>query len=517
MSSNAIISNGIGDTALYFNSAANVDAPFKIDAQSGQYPAVGNIAVNRKLASMWQGIYLGEKIFADGLGITSMNAEEEGAVAVRVPLLLPAPRTGRTLSMNFGGFTKPGTPGNDSPFNNRLPHGMQTDAIDVTFRQVYDEAAQVSKSQMRMIGANLDLLGQYTSGIPKTVAMLTDADVLGTQVGAALKLYKDKPSANNIIFYDPSATTEGYLQGILNSLVSALSNIRAGYKEGVVQYPQDKSVIIMKYSLWNKFLTIKNGALVNSDISTKILINGNFTEDGKKLLGGAIKGQYNGVYIKVVPDEYWYMAAAFCGIPKASLSNWDKVSAYIANAAGTYHGRNAVTTEVDKAPTTSIGFIVRNDWQWGTQVARKSSIALLVEGTAQAFTNPITDTEYDVEGYTIQPYDMEAVLEEYYDGEVRSSGQAIGVSNLVTDCKLTLTDALSADIKNAVLTIISNGAVVSYQNNGDSTYSFTLGRGDTAKVIIEAEGYDTATLDVATTDTVESTKALSKTLTASGD
>lgn len=519
MSANAVISNGISDSELYLQSAANVKAPFAIENRSGQYPAVGNIAVNRKLASMWQGLFLDAKVFADGLGITSMNATEEGAVAIRIPILLPAPRNARTLTINLGsGRSLAGTPGNDGGFNNNMPHGMQTDAADVWFRQIYDEAAQISKSQMRMIGKDLNILGQYTANIPQVTALLTDADVMATQVGAALK-YKKDTGASNVVFYNPATTTNGYLQSVMNALVAKMSNVVNGYKDGVISYPAEKSVIIMRYSLWTKLLTINNGALVNSDIAQKILINGKFTEDGKQFLGGAIMGKYNGIYIKVVPDELWVMAAAYMGISKSNLQYLDKVSAYIANAAGTYFGRSAVETSVEPYPGTSIGFVVKNDWQWGTTVIRPTSIALLVESANNGvdFVNPITDTIFDVNNGTVAPRDLEMKIQEYNDEAITGSIQAIGVSNLVTDCTLTLTDALSADIKNAVLTVISNGAVVSYQNNGDSTYSFTLGRGDTAHVIIEADGYVTATLDVAATDTAEDTKSLSKTLTAAGD
>lgn len=518
MGANLIISNGIGDSELYIAAAQNVNKPFNITPQGGQYPCVGNILANRKLASFWQGMYLDAKVFTDGIGITSMNATEDGAIAVRIPLLLPGPRNGRTLALNYGGALRRGTPGNNGTFNNNLPHGMQTDAVNLEFIQIYDEAAQISKTDMDMVGSNLAILAQYTATTPQTVAQITDACVMGTQIGTALKYYKENPAGRSVRFYNSASTTKGYLQGILNELVSSQVNVRNGYKEGVTKYPLEKSCIVMRNSLWDKFMTIDNGAIVNSDISSKMMINGNFSEDGKKLLGDCIMGQYHGVYIKVVPDEYWMLAAAYCGVDKSDLQYWDKVSAYICNAAGTYHGMASVTTEVDKAPTTSIGFIARNDWRWGTAVARKSSITILYDGAEQSFTNPITDTIFESEGMVVQPRDTEAVIASYYDEEdITSSFQAVAVSNKVTECTFTLTDSLSADIKDAEVTVISKGAVVSVSNNGDSTYSFNLERGATAKVIIEAEGYDTETVSVAVTDTDEATFTKTVTLTASGD
>lgn len=521
MPANAIISNGISDTDLYMQAAANVAAPFTIDNHSGQYPAVGNVLVNRRLSNMWQGMYLDAKIFADGLGVTSMNATEEGAVAVRIPLLLPAPRNGRTLAINLGGRTLKGTPGNDEPFNNKLPHGLQTDAVDVYFRQLYDDAAQIAKNQMRMIGNNLDILGQYTSGIPQTVALLTDSDIMANQIGAALK--RAKTNTSNVVYYDSTNTTTGYLQSVLNGLVSKLSNVVGGYKEGVISYPSEKSVIVMKYSLWNKFMTINNGAIVNSDIGQKMLVNGNFSEDGKKLLGGAIKGMYNGIYIKVVPDELWIMAAAYLGIPASALTQFNKVVAYIANAAGTYFGRASVDIDIDKANTTSMGFIVRNDWQWGTAVARTSSIALLIESANNGvdFTNPITGTDYDSIELTVAPADLEATIQEYQGSvEVNGTYQSVGIApaGLITDITLTVSGTGSAAVPGAKVIVQTEGddgiGYASVTDNGDGTYNTVVPRGTSGTIVIIAEGYETETVTYADTDTATGTKALTASLTA---
>ena len=508
----AIISNGISDTQLYLNSAANVKAPFAIANNSGQYPAVGNVLVNRRLANQWQMLYLDNKIFVDGLGVTSMNATEDGAVAVRIPMLLPAPRNMRTLSINLGGRILKGTEGNDQPFNNNLPHGMQTDAVDVYFRQIYDEAAQVSRSQMRMIGGNLDLLGQYTSNIPKATALLTDADIMATQLGTALAR-ANTVSNRNVVFFDSKNTTKGYMQNVMNELATKLSNVENGYVDGVISYPIEKSVYILKYSTFNKLMTIDNGAIVNSDIGQKILLNGKFSTDGSKFLGGAIRGEYGGIIIKVVPDELWIMAAALIGVPANMLTSWNKIGGYIANAAGTYFGRASVLTEVDKAPTTSIGFIVRNDWQWGTEVARPTSIALLIDSADNGadFVNPVTTFSG-----VASPRDLEATIQSYYTSvPVDSTVQAVAVSpnSLVTNVTLTLNDGSNA-VTDATLVIVDDsGARASFGNNGDGTYTFTLNRGSSAVVTATAPGMQTLTFNISESDTTLATKAITKSFT----
>ena len=523
----AIISNGISDTQLYLQSAANVKAPFAITNSSGQYPAVGNVLVNRRLANQWQMLFLDQKIFVDGLGVTSMNATEDGAVAVRIPKLLPAPRNMRTLSVNMGGRILRGTEGNDQPFNNNLPHGMQTDAVDVFFTQLYDEAAQVSRSQMRMIGNNLDLLGQYTSNIPTVVSLLEDATIMATQVGTALA-HANTVGNRNIVFFDSTNTNRGYMQNVMNNLATKLSNVENGYIDGVISYPIDKSVFVLKYSTFNKLMTIDNGAIINSDIGQKILLNGKFSADNSKYLGGAIRGEYGGIMIKVVPDELWITVAALLRIPASQLAAWNKIGGYICNAAGTYHGRASVLTEVDKAPTTSMGFLVRNDWQWGTQVARPTSIALLVDtaNNGADFANPVTTFDG-----VVSPRDLEATIQSYYNAAPASGTiQAVGVSpsTLVTNVTLTVnttssttteggtTSSTSVPVTDATLIVVDeNGARVSFGNNGDGTYNFTLDRASTATVTITAPGYTTSTLNVSESDTALATKNLTKTLTAS--
>ena len=141
-----IISTGLSDTQVYLQNAANLKAPFNLTKQSGQYPAFGDIMVNRRIASMWQLIHLDARIFVDGLGVTSMSAEAEDAAGVRIPFLAPPPRRMRTLGITpcIGG-TPSGTPGNSGPFNVNLPNGMQTNAVDIWFNQLYDEAAQISR------------------------------------------------------------------------------------------------------------------------------------------------------------------------------------------------------------------------------------------------------------------------------------------------------------------------------------------------------------------------------------
>lgn len=512
-----IISTGLSDTQVYLQNAANLKAPFNYTKESGQYPAFGDVMVNRRVASMWQILHLDARIFVDGLGVTSMSAEAEDAAGVRIPFLAPPPRRMRTLGITACANDEPGgTPGNSGPFNKNLPNAMQTNAVDIWFNQLYDEAAQISRDQMRMIGNNLDILGQYTANIPQVTAMLMDAEIMATQIGSALG-YARRIGQKNILPYNSKTDARGYMQGIMNSLGTSLSNVRGAYAEGITSYPVEKSVYVLRYKAFNKLMTIDNGAIINSDIGQKILLNGKFDDSGTRYLGGAIMGMYRGIIIKVVPDEYWDMAAGLLNLTPAEKAQFDKIDGYICNGIGTYFGRASVVTDVDKSPTTSIGMIIRNDWRWGTRVTRNSSITLLVdsENDLADWTNPITAFKG-----VISPNDLEAVLDTYNDtdyvnGEGTLQRVGIGTTTLITDVKLTLTGTDSASVKNATLTVMGeDGITYSFGNNGNGTYNFVLPRGTAATVTITAPDYNTATLNVTESDTALATKEFTQALTA---
>ena len=505
-----VISSGIPDSALYLQAAANVQAPFEVNASSGNYPLVGNVLVQRRRANQWIVVNLSSRAFVDGMGVTSVGAESENVGFLRFPLLYMPPRIKRTLGTQLcpSDNTPNGTVGNNLPFNKNLPHGVQTDGFDLKFIQEYDEAAQISRVNMRMIGNSLDLLGQYTSYIPKAVGLLQDADIMASHIGAGLARAYGNNNAN-IIAYDPTNTDRGYMQRIMNNLKSKLQNVRGSYAEGVISYPREKSVYVMRQSFYDNLMTIDNGAIINSDIGQKILLNGYLDDSGERLMGNYIEGKYAGIYIKVIPDEYWDTAAAELGLSAEQYAQFNKVVAYIANAEGTLFGMSANVTDIDKSPTTSIGFIIRNDWGWGVKVVRPSSIALVVETTNDLadFTNPVQAFE-DI----TSPANVEAMVAAYQDGAVSEMAiQRIGVTSSANLCDVTLTVTGIADADVAVRK--EDGTYATVGNNGDNTYVFTLERGTTATVLIAKEGYDNATVSISAVNTAGSTYTVTQALT----
>ena len=511
-----MITSGIPDSALFLQAAANVAAPYKVTPSSGNYPLVGNVLAQRRLANQWLMVNLSSRAFVDGLGVTSVGAESENVGAIRFPLLYMPPRVKRTLGMTLcPDGTAGGTAGNNLPFNNNLPHGVQTDGFDLKFIQEYDEAAQISKVNMRLIGESLDLLGQYTKYIPMAIGLLMDADIMATHVGAGMTFAAGHSNAN-IIPYKPTDTTKGYVQKLMNKLKSKLSNVKGEYKQGVISYPREKSVFVMRQEFFDELMTIENGAIINSEIGQKIILNGYLDESGTKLLGNYIEGMYGGIYIKVIPDEIWDTAAAELNLTSSQYAQFNKIKAYIANAEGTYFGMSANVTDIDKAPTTSIGFIIRNDWGWGVKNVRSSSVAFIVESAAgdlSEFANPVPAFE-DI----VSPANVEEMVAAYQNGEISTTAiQRIGATNSDTICgvSLTVTGTSSAKISNANVAVRKeDGTYATVSNEGEGVYKFNVDRGTKATVLIAATGYKNATVALSATDTAGLTATKSQALTA---
>lgn len=511
-----LITSGIPDSQLFLQAAANVAAPYDITPSSGNYPLVGNVLAQRRLANQWLMVNLSSRAFVDGMGVTSVGAESENVGMIRFPMLYMPPRLKRTLGIVAAPNGEAGgTPGNNLPFNNNLPHGVQTDGFDLKFVQEYDEAAQISKVNMRLIGSSLDLLGQYTQYIPMAIGLLMDADIMATHIGAGLA-FANARSNGNVIAYKPTTTDKGYMQKLMNQLKSKLSNVRGEYKQGVISYPRDKSVFVMRQEFFDNLMTIDNGAIINSDIGQKILLNGYLDDSGSKLLGNYIEGMYGGIYIKVLPDELWDTAAAELNLTADQYAQFNKIKAYIANAEGTYFGMSANVTEIDKAPTTSIGFIVRNDWGWGVKNVRSSSVAFIIESAAgdlSEFTNPVpafTDIT--------SPANVEELIEAYQNGELSEKAiQRIGAAAPSTVCTvtLTLTGTSSAKITGADVAVRKEtGGYAAVEEQGDGKYAFIIDRGEKATILVAATGYKNATVAVSATNSAAKTYDVTQALTA---
>lgn len=500
-----IETSGLSDRTLYTQVMANLGRAYdQYGVGAGNYPNVGDMLTDRVLFNAWMRQNLNARIFIDGLGITQMNAQAQNASSVRIPMMAPPAYAPRTIAINGVLGAMPGTPGNDGLENVNLPEVPQSDGVEVYFNQLYDKAHIIYDLSQDMV--SLPIAAERTKQIPNVVANMEDTTIIATQVKAGLYQATQKNNAN-IVSVDLTSTTKGYLQGKMNEIIGLMTNPATTWQEGIVQYDLERSVIVMKQSLFNALFTVDNGVLTNSNLGQEFLLRGAFTEDGRPK-GNLIRGMYSNVFIKVVPDSYWRQAAAYMGITASQYAQFEKVLGYIANADGTGSGVASTVINPIPNPGNGVGTKIQNLWRWGCAVTRPSSIGLIVSGDLSSFTNPV-----DSDGNIIAPADFDAVIKGYgFDGKY-GTNQRVGVFD-GTDVTLTVTGTSSAKISDATLKITSGGHAVEYVNKTDGTYTFKLAKGSTAAVVVSAPGYKDGTANITATNTAGATYAATVALTA---
>lgn len=514
--STIIDTEGLSDRTLYSQVMTNLKGAYNnYGVGKGNYPNVSDILTDRILQNIWMKNILDARIFADGLGITSRTGDERASL-VRVPIMAPPRYNMRTITIqaSLNGVLQ-GTPGNDGLENKNLPNVVQTNGIDLPLNQVYDDATIIYELSQSMV--SLPIAAEYTAMIPRTVANMEDSTILATHLKAGLARAAGADNSN-VIVVDTTTTAQGYLQGVMNQLIAAMTNPQTSWSEGIVQYDLQDSIIVVKQSFFNRLFTVNNGALVNaSNLAQEMLLGGALTADGKPK-GNNIRGQYSGVWIKVVPDSYWRQAAALCGITGATYDNFDKIQGYIANAMGFAFGRAEAQMNPLPNPGNAIGTKLQNLFRWGAACTRPSACAIIIESddNLATFTNPISE-----DGSVVAPKSFNDTIKSYGVGNVDyGDSSRVGVYDdaKTTTVTLTVTGTASAKISTAALAIAKGtdgkGDPVGYVNNADGTYTFVLGRGDAAKVTITAAGYQAATVNIAATNTAAATYAVTQALTA---
>lgn len=511
MATGVIDTNGVSDSVLYSQIMSGLTTAYNnYGTGAGNYPNVQDILTDRILEKIWMRNILNARIFADGMGITSRTGVV-GCSSVRVPLMAPPRYSMRTISIAASATQSiPGTPGNSGLENVNLPQQVSTNGVDVYLNQLYDDATVFYKLSQDMV--TLPIAAEYTAMIPETVANMEDSTILATHMLAGLARAAET-SNSNIVPVNLSTTTNGYLQQILNQLVSKMTNPQTSWSEGVVKYPLNTCVIVMRQSFWDLLFSVNNGVLLGCNLAQEMLVGGGLTKDGKRV-GDATFGIYSSVWIKVVPDSFFNQAAALMGINGASqYAQFSKVQAYIASGVGFAFGRATADMNTLPNPGNAIGTKLQNLFRWGAANTRGSAIGMIIstENNLADFTNPVTGN-----GKIVAPESFDDTIKSYGVTNVDyGTAKKIGVyaSNTTTTVTLTVTNSDSDPVTDAALSVVSGGKAVGYTNNADGTYTIILARGAEADVTINANGYQQATVNISTTNTANATYATSSQLT----
>lgn len=516
---------GLSDRSVYAQVMTNLRAAYdNYGVGNGNYPNVKDILTDRVLDNVWMRQLLNAKIYADGLGFTSRTAQAKGASSVRVPIMAPPAYAPRTISLGvYPGTVLPGTPNNDGLENTELPEIPQTNGIDINFTQLYDKAHVIYELSQDMV--SLPLAAERTRQIPNAVANMEDSLLLATQLVGGLARAAGTDNSNIIPFNPANADNQGYMGGIMNALIGAMTNPQTSWSEGMVQYDLQDSVIMVKQSFWDRLFRAGNGIILGAgDLPQKFLLGGGITDDGK-IIGRNIRGVYAGVYIKVVPDSYWRQAAAYAGITASNFAQFDKVQAFIANAEGTAFGRASMEVNPIPNPGNAIGTKIQNLWRWGAGVTRGSSIALVVstENNLADFTNPISSNGTPI----VAPASFNNVIRSYgYANADYGTGSKVQVVS-PSDCVVTLTIAPNTLTSASGITVTAEATIgnelvqipvsVNATASGtDNTATFVVQKNSPVKVVVGATGYTSQTVSVTATNTANATYAKTVTLVSAG-
>lgn len=142
-----------------------------------------------------------------------------------------------------------------------------------------------------------------------------------------------------------------------------------------------------------------------------------------------------------------------------------------------------------------------------------AAVVISTKNNLADFTNPV-----DENGRIVAPDSFNNVIKSYGVPADYGDASKIGVyeGNNTTTVTLTVTGTDSAAVADAALAIKKgNGNLVGYVNNANGTYTFVLGRGETATVEVSATGYTTATVNITAENTAAATYAATQALTAS--
>lgn len=508
MNTTVIDTKGLGDSPFYSQVMAGLRGAYdNYGPGDGGYPRVQDMLTDRVLNNVWAKNYLDARLYVDGLGVTSVTAMDMRASSVRIPLMAPPPYSPRTMAMQVcAGEFVPGTPGNNGAENTNLPNVPQSMGVDVYFNQIYDQATVFYKVNQNML--SMDIMGKYNSVLPEAVANMTDSSIMAQQLNHGCARASRMENAN-VVEIDMSQNGNGYLQLKMNELIGLMTNPATEWSDGIVQYDLEGCVIFMRQRLWNKFFQVGNGGIINSNIGQEMLMRGAFTPDGRPK-GNKIRGEYSGVWIKVVPDLYFKNAAAYLNLTAEQFAQFDKILGFIVHADGTAFGRLDTSINPIPNPGNAIGTKLQNLWQWGVNVVRDSSIGLIAEA---GFQSPIA-TALDL----VAPNSFEDALGGYQKvandyGTNRSI--AVVPSDITTNVTLTVQGTGSAPITDAQIHVVTGeGLVKGWSNNADGTYTFYVKRGGTATVTINAAGYQESTLNITAENTTGMAYSATQALTA---
>lgn len=450
-----------------------------------------------------EAIYVGD-IFRDGQSVTKKYAV--GAKAgdyVRVPLETPFPSSSRTLAI--GG--RPGTEGNDGIYNTNRPMQPTDSEFGIVLNQVNDQ--MIIFPEMVKEWMPIRTMAQRIAGYAKTVVEDRSASTLAEIL--AYNIYRSLNGADNIVTSD--ITQEDAYSALLNSLSAKMSD--GDLATNAHAYGTQGRTIIARPSFIEYAFNRKSGIiLTGSDFAQSMLKDINFDTglSERNYVGNSFKGYAMSFAWQEANSYIWNLTEKYLGLAQGALDNVYGVAvSYEATAAS-----EAIDLGVKIVDANFVrGLLAQPLNAWGHEAFRLSYIigkpALNNDSlTAMGFTanerrRPVAPKQV----FTKQNSDK-IVLPIY-----NTSGEVIGykehvnvpkpngdnVRSSLTNVTITVAGTANAAITDATLTVTNGEFKPAVVNNGDGTYTFTVGQNTAASVVVAATGYTSQTISLTKANT----------------
>ncbi|MEG1805146.1 MAG: hypothetical protein RR327_01985 [Clostridia bacterium] len=428
------------------------------------------------------GVGMTEK-FVSGINPNAVNS-------VTVQLMTNAGVHARTLR----GGNEGGTLGNDGMINVNPKFIPSTSPFEIPLRQLEDQPWFFPQMQLEtmIFDEVVETISNYYDNVNNGMDSYHVAKAMSTACHRAAN-----NSEENVIRVDKTkAYTDSYMIELVNNLNAKLAN---GDPETQLMTFSGPRELVARPELIGWLKSPKTGFILNSDISTKLLMDANFDISEAERYGNQYRGNFAGAYeMQEAPQGIWTLVEKWLGLTAGALDGIYGVvftpTAYAGGGFGKKDIKMLQSTQHDGTvafPYIKYGgaayrkmyIIADKNWTMPTVLNNKIYPAPVVAPGSWGTNSfePIEKIVYSADGTPIGVETIANVLKPNGD---------------MTVTTLKVTGTASAVIADAMVTATIGGVAIPTTNYGNGTYSFTAKHKDVVAVNLTKTGYKALTQNI---------------------
>lgn len=435
------------------------------------------------------------RVIRPGIGMTEKfvsGIDPKAVNSVTVQIMTNAGVHARTVRGNDGA----GTVGNDGMINLNPKIIPATSPFEIPLRQLEDQPFFFPQMQLEtmLFDETSETIANYYDNINNGMDAYHMAKAL------SYACHRDTTSGNatteksNIVRIDQTkAYDDVYMVKLINKLNALLAN---GDKQTQLMTFTGPRELVARPELIGWLKSPKTGYILNSDISTKLLMSETFDINEAERYGTQYRGNFAGSYeMQEAPQGLWDLVEQWLGLNVGDLNGvYGIVFTPAAYASGGY-GRKEMKLMQSSQYDGVVGFpfvkyggaayrmmyvIADESWTMPAKLATVIAPAPVIAPANWGTNNfdPIEKIITDANGTPIGVQTVANVLKPNGD---------------LTVTTLKLTGTANAPVKNALVSATIGSVAIPVTNLADGSYYFLAKQGDSVNVSIEATGFTTKT------------------------